>query len=96
MHDIIDNRFAGKKSQSFDVFLLLSSAAILFVAFGLPILINKTIDSTGLLIASMIVTPTLVLFLWAWIDTSYMIRNTIKSEMRSLRLVNPNCRDKDD
>jgi Protein of unknown function (DUF1200). len=73
MTEKTDNRFSGKRSPSFGIFLLISSAVILFVAIGLPILINKTIDSTGLLISSLIVLPTLGLFLWAWIETYYQI-----------------------
>jgi hypothetical protein len=68
-----DNRYSGTKSRSFGLFLLISSAVIVFVAIGLPILINKTIDLTGLIIAGLIVIPTLGLFLWAWLDTFYLI-----------------------
>ena len=76
MIEKLDNRFSGKRSRSFGIFLLISSAVILLVAIGLPILINKTFDSTGLLISSLIAFPTLGLFLWAWLDTSYLIRDT--------------------
>lgn len=71
-----EDRFSGRKSRSFGVFLLISSAVILFVSIGLPILINKTIDPTGLTISGFIIIPTLGLFLWAWIDTYYQIYET--------------------
>jgi hypothetical protein len=71
-----DDRFSGRKSRSFGLFLLISSAVILFVAIGLPILINNTIDPTGLTISGLIVIPTLGLFLWAWIDTYYQLNET--------------------
>jgi hypothetical protein len=66
-------KYSGKKSRSFGLFLLLSSIVILFVTIGLPILVNKSLDSTGLIISSLIILPTLGLFLWAWIDTFYLI-----------------------
>ena len=71
-----DDRFSGRKSRSFGLFLLISSAVILFVAIGLPILINNTIDPTGHTISGLIVIPTLGLFLWAWIDTYYQLNET--------------------
>jgi hypothetical protein len=71
-----EDRFSGRKSRSFGLFLLISSAVILFVSIGLPILINKTIDPTGLTISGLIVIPTLGLFVWAWIGTYYQINET--------------------
>ena len=68
-----DLRFSGKRSFSFGVFLLISIAGIIFTMIGLPIMVNKSIDSTGLLFSSLIGIPVIGLFLWIWLNTYYLI-----------------------
>jgi hypothetical protein len=71
--------FSGKKSLSYGIFLLISIAGIIFTVIGLPILVNKSIDSTGLLFSSLIGIPVFGLFIWIWISSYYLIsKNDLK------------------
>lgn len=70
-------RFACERSISFGIFLLISIAAILFSMIVLPILLNKSFDSTGLLFSSLIGIPVIGLFIWIFTNTYYLIKENI-------------------
>ena len=73
MENYEKNRYLGKKSCSFGIFLLISLLVILFVAVGLPLIFEGSINITQWIIISVIVIPIIVLFLWWWLDTYYII-----------------------
>jgi hypothetical protein len=74
MNSIDDLKFSGQRSTSFGIFLLISIAAIIFTMIGLPILVSKSIDSTGLLFSCLIGIPVIGLFIWIWTNTYYLIK----------------------
>ena len=68
-------KYLCERGLSFGLFLLVSSLILLGVAYGLPLLLNKTYSINDFLISSIIVIPLLGVFLWCWLDTYYLIDN---------------------
>ncbi|MBN2612215.1 MAG: PH domain-containing protein [Bacteroidales bacterium] len=65
--------YPGKKSRSFGIFLLISGLVTVFVATGLPFLINGTVHLAQWIISGLIIIPLTIMFTWFWAYTYYII-----------------------
>lgn len=59
------------------IFLLTVSFLVLFVAVGLPLIIEKELSNKIIFVSLFIVFPVLGLFLWIWFGTFYTIDNDV-------------------
>jgi len=66
-------QFKSKKSAGFGSVLILVSALIVILCFGLPIISKKPIDQFGLIIAIIFTILLIGFFVWVWTTTFYTI-----------------------
>jgi len=67
-------KFAAKKGYSFKRFLIAMSLFIIFAGYGLPLL-NGILSLHTFMLSSLIVLPVIVLFIWCWSNTEYLVDN---------------------
>lgn len=72
----MNNKFKSKKSNSLGILLILVSFMILFLSFGLPIIIRQPLGSTELIIKTLISVLVIGFFIWCWTNTYYVINKT--------------------
>ena len=66
-------RYQGKKSRTFGVFLTIFSIVILFVSFGLPLILDAAINTIQWIVIGFICLPIIGLFIWCWRTTYYIV-----------------------
>jgi hypothetical protein len=72
----MNNKFMSKKSNGLGALLLSVSILILFLSFGLPLILKQSIGLTELIIKTLISILVIGLFIWCWTNTFYVIDKT--------------------
>jgi Bacterial PH domain len=72
----MNNKFKSKKSNSLGALLIIVSSMVLFLSFGLPIILRQSLDSTELIIKTLISILIIGFFIWCWTNTYYLIDKT--------------------
>jgi hypothetical protein len=73
MQKIMNEQFKSRKSTGFGSILILVSALIVILFFGLPIISKKPIDQIALIIELFFTILVTGLFVWVWTTTFYAI-----------------------
>ncbi len=71
-----NNTFKSKKSNSLGTLLIFVSFMILFLCFGLPIILRQSLGSTELIIKTLLSILIIGFFIWCWTNTYYVIDKT--------------------
>jgi hypothetical protein len=70
------NKFKSVKSAGLGTLLIIVSFLILFLSFGLPVILKQPIGSTELIIKTIVSVLTIGFFIWCWTRTYYEIDKT--------------------
>jgi len=68
--------FQSTKSNSLGALLILVSFVILFLSFGLPIILRQSLGSSELVVKTLISILIIGFFIWCWTNTYYVIDKT--------------------
>jgi len=72
----MNKRFNSKRSKGLGTLLIIVSFMILFLSFGLPIILRQSLGSTELIIKTLISILIIGFFIWCWTNTYYVIDKT--------------------
>ena len=70
------NKFESIKSAGLGTLLIVVSFLILFLSFGLPVILKQQIGSTEFIIKTLVSVLTIGFFIWCWTRTYYEIDST--------------------
>ena len=70
------NKFKSVKSAGLGTLLIVVSFLIIFLSFGLPVILKQPIGSTELIIKTLISILIIGFFIWCWTNTYYVIDKT--------------------